>query len=219
MSMKSKMRVLIGAAGGGLALAVACVALAKASKAGEPTAVVTVNLNAVLEKLDQRSDSQVKYVALLDKIKSEDEAKQAEIVKLQDQLKDMKDESQARQDLQEKVVLTRLEYEAWKGFQNDQIEVEQALILEDLFRSIKTAAAQMATAAGYDVVLVDDSKGELVISRTSQIPRDDQVRQQINTRRMLYGNPTIDITDELITRMNNAHKAGVAAAGTGAKTQ
>jgi hypothetical protein len=43
------------------------------------------------------------------------------------------------------------------------------------------------------------------------VPREAQILQQISDRRMLYANPQLDITDELITRMNNEWKASGAA--------
>ena len=104
--------------------------------------------------------------------------------------------------------MATLKYQAWARFSTDKIDIEKALVLHDIYRSIKTAVSQMASSSGYDVVLVDDSQGELTTSTEARVPRESQIRQQIAGRRMLYGNPMIDITDDLIARMNNAHKAG-----------
>jgi Skp family chaperone for outer membrane proteins len=43
--------------------------------------------------------------------------------------------------------------------------------------------------------------------KDAQMPRETQVRQQISTRRVLYASPSIDITEQLIIRMNNAYAA------------
>ena len=110
------------------------------------------------------------------------------------------------QNLQEQAALTGLNNQAWVTVMSDKIDIESALVMQDLYRSVKTAAAQMASTNRYDVVLVDDSQGELRLDGESRMSRVDQVRQQIASRRMLFVNPVIDITNDLITRMNNEHR-------------
>ena len=78
--------------------------------------------------------------------------------------------------------------------------------MEDAYRKIKAETANLATAQGYDIVMLDDSAGELQIDRESRLDRRTQIEQQILRRQLLYANPAIDITDDLIQRMNNAFK-------------
>ena len=104
-------------------------------------------------------------------------------------------------------LLKQMRYEAWKQFVIDKVDIEESLMLQDLYRSVKREAALLGTAAGYDVVLVDDSQGELAIDPDARMPRRAQVLQQIAGRRMLHVNKQIDITDDLVQRMNNAFKA------------
>ena len=59
-----------------------------------------------------------------------------------------------------------------------------------------------------DLVLVDDSAGELGINPQSQLNRETQITQQMVSRRVLYAGDAVDITDQLITRMNNAYQSG-----------
>ena len=60
----------------------------------------------------------------------------------------------------------------------------------------------MAVESGYDIVFVDDSVVEMVTGT------EVEVRRQISARRMLYANPEIDLTEELVTRMNEAFRTG-----------
>ena len=55
----------------------------------------------------------------------------------------------------------------------------------------------MSRANGYDIVLVDDTVAELPEDTT-----EAETMRQISARRMLYANPQVDISDELIVRMN-----------------
>ncbi len=61
-------------------------------------------------------------------------------------------------------------------------------------------------------MIVDDSQGDLGTTEDSRLSREAQVRQQIAARRVLYSAPVVDVTDQLIIRMNNEFKAGPVAA-------
>ena len=88
-----------------------------------------------------------------------------------------------------------------------QVDIEKSIMLRDLYKQIKEAVAELANVEGYDLILVDDSGGELGIDPNSQQSREAQILRQITRRRALYSADTIDITDEIIVRMNNAYKS------------
>lgn len=180
-------------------------ALGAAMSAGQPTAVVTVSLSLVLEKLDQRADAEANLNSIIDSMKTESQRRGDALKKMKAEL-DATPESEGKEQLRDKYVLEVLQNEASNRFMADRADIESSIMLQDLYRSIKAAVAQLASSAKYDVVLVDDSQGELQVTNDSKTPREMQVRQQIAGRRMLYTNPMIDITDDLIVRMNNAHK-------------
>jgi hypothetical protein len=56
----------------------------------------------------------------------------------------------------------------------------------------------MATSNGYDLVLVNDSLAEIPPGT------EEELNRQISARRILFANPRIDLTDELIAYMNAA---------------
>ena len=87
-----------------------------------------------------------------------------------------------------------------------ELEVEKAIQLQDLYRSMRAAIEALSTAEGYDLVLVDDSSDELPFERESRMSPQVQVLQQIATRKILYRNSALDITIDLATRMNNQYR-------------
>lgn len=190
-----------------------------AALAGQPTVVVTVNLGQVMENLTQRADSDARLKKMRDELLAEQERRQNEVRVMEEKAKglqaQMEGATDARKreiegqllDLQEQAALAALNYQAWQTISAEKVDIEAALTMQDLYRSVKAAAAQMATTNRYDLVLVDDSQGDLSMSGESRVSRMDQVRQQIAARRMLYVNPIIDITEDLIQRMNNAYKS------------
>lgn len=207
--MKSIMkRLSIAAALLVLGVALACVYQAAGAPlfAGKPSVVVTVNLSNVLSKLNQRGDSIKQLKKMVEDMTAEDDKQTAELKKMETDMKDLA-EGKDNMDLQDKLALTALKHQAWRRFTDGKIDIEASLQLQDVYRAIKTTVNQMATSASYDVVLVDDSQGDLSTTSDSRMPQEAQVLQQIAGRRMLYANPAIDITDDLIVRMNNDYRA------------
>jgi Skp family chaperone for outer membrane proteins len=195
-------------------VAMVCQAGASRIMSAQPSVVVTVNLSAVLEKLDQRAQAAVSLKAMTDAFKAEDDRRKAEITELGNQLNAMQEQTEdpKRAELQEITAGKLLEYQAWLRFATSKSDLEEALVMKDLYRTIKDAVKALADAEGYDIVMVDDSQGELSTTDDSKMPRAVQIKQQIVARRTLFVSPRVDITDHLITRMNNAYKAGPTAA-------
>jgi Skp family chaperone for outer membrane proteins len=209
MPKRSPKRLIL--ASGLLTIFAASLALAYqggASRVGQPSAAATVNLSIVMEKLEQKSSAQANLTSMAAKLNEEDKVKKAELTKMQTDLKAMTEETAAREELQEQLALATLKYQAWNKLSSERLDIEESLVIQDLYKSIKDAVAQMAKAYRLDIVLVDDSKGDLQTDRDARVSQKTQVLQQIADRRMLYANPEIDITDDLIERMNNAFKTG-----------
>lgn len=184
----------------------------------QPATVAIVNLPRVLNGLEQRSTAEMQVRSMVSEINAERETREAELQRLRSEHTQLR--RQARENpettadadaAEEHLVLEELRFRAWMQFNNDYVDIEHSLVLQDLYRVVKNAAAEMARAEGYDLVLVDDAEGELTVNPESRVPRTTQVEQQMFARQMLYVSPTIDITDDLIERMNNAYRAGAAA--------
>ena len=101
-----------------------------------------------------------------------------------------------------------LEAEAWFKFSTAELDRERALMWQDLYESMKTESAALAKAQGFDLILVNDSLPEIKTTGDAKVSLEAIVLQQITSRRVVYGAKEIDVTDQLVTRMNNAFAAG-----------
>jgi Skp family chaperone for outer membrane proteins len=209
IQMSFRATSLLLAAVFGTAALVTGVSTASRAILAQPTSVVTINIPSVLEKLDQRERAEMDLQEMAARMQSEDEAKQSDIKDLQARLSEIPDTNLAqRQSLGEELALKVLEFEAWRQFATEQLDIEKSLMLRDLDRSIRAAIEELALANGYDIVVMDDTGQELTVAPDSNMPRELQVKQQMVSRRVLYKNPAVDVTDALISRMNNAFNAG-----------
>jgi len=171
-----------------------------------PTAVAKINLTRVLEGLNQRAAAEQAVNDMRLAMSSQDEQRQGELRQLQEGLAERSGE--ALRTAEDELAMKMLQYQAWLKVSDQQLDVEASLQLRALYRSIRNAVESLAEAEGYDLVVVDDSSSEFGLNPQSSMSRQMQVRQQIVGRRVLFGRDAIDITDELIVRMNNAWEAG-----------
>lgn len=190
-----------------LTCAIAYQASGRRAMMASPTVVVTVNRAVVLEGLNEKAEAQVNLKKMSDKLEAESNAFKSVLQDLRTQLGNAStdgDRNRLTRALEDKT----LKYQGFIQFANERLDVERYLLFESLYRSIASAIEHMAQAEGYDIVLVDDASVEFIVNSKLKISREDQIKQQIASRRIMYSNPSVDITEALIIRMNNAFDAG-----------
>lgn len=175
----------------------------------KPTVVVTVNLPVVMEGLEARVRSEADLYQMAESITDEDESRKADLEAMQQQFKDWPEDDDAGRDaLRDELVLKSLEFEQWRKLSYQKLDIQKSLLYRELYRSMKASLAELCGQNGYDIAILNDSEANLVINPEAQIPRAEQVRSQMTARSVLYVNPSVDVTDQLIARMNNEFKAG-----------
>ena len=184
-------------------------AVAMRSMMAQPTAVAVIRLPDLLNELQQRADAEIELREMATSLDEQDQGKRAELEALRDRLEALPEENRGEiQSLSEDLRLKLLRYEGWRRFELDRLDVEKSLRLRDLYRSVQAAVEQYADANGYDVVLVDDHEAELSLNPQANASRENQIRQQMLSRRVLHANSAVDITDDLVRQMNNEYNAG-----------
>jgi Skp family chaperone for outer membrane proteins len=116
-------------------------------------------------------------------------------------------EGDAKIAAREEIAREILEAEAWFKFSRGELDREKSLMWQDLYQSMKTEAGKLAEAQGLDLVLVNDSLPEIKTTTESNVSAEAMVLQQITARRVVFASQETDVTDQLITRMNNAFAA------------
>jgi Skp family chaperone for outer membrane proteins len=172
------------------------------SAAPPPVTAATVDLEKVFENLAELSEEQIHLTDLGNTMHTEDQARQAELTRMDDELKTLQPGTDTYNQLESEFIQKSIEYQAWTEFTLRQLDREKALVLEKVYNSVKQAVRDMAVQQGYDIIYLNDSLKPL------QRGTEASIQQQISARRMLYTNPALDITDDLIQRMNNAFNAG-----------
>jgi Skp family chaperone for outer membrane proteins len=181
-------------------------ALAQRGAAISPPIVATVRIEPLFDGLHQRAEAKTMISALEEEIIAKQGQRQETINQLEIELEDVV-AANRREELTDKIAMERMKHKFWFQEARMELEVEKALRLQELYKSVKEAIADLAESEGYDIVMLNDSSDELPFDRESRMPAQIQILQQIATRKMLYLSPATDVTEDLIVRMNNAFRA------------
>ncbi len=171
-----------------------------------PTVVATVRMQALFEGLDQRAEVKQELDERAEAIDAERQSRLEALRELEAQLQEIT-EPQRKEQMIDRVALERLKLQFWFQQALAELQVERALRLQDLFRNVIAAIKSLGEAQGYDLVLQDDAIDEPGFDRELRVPPQVQVLQQIRSQTVLFRVPAIDVTEDVITRMNNEFKA------------
>jgi len=170
----------------------------------EKTVVAVVNPTQVLEGLVERAEAEAQLRQKFEELKAQADARTSEIRTLQEQL-DTANDANARQAVLDEIDAKSVKAVAFDQFAARQFDIDLALLQQDLYNRIVASVSDLAHANGIDIVLVNDNAAPIVINPELRMPRATQVEEQIAQRRVIFASTSVDITEALILRMNNAH--------------
>lgn len=163
----------------------------------KPAIVATVDLERVFNQLEERTAADEDLTKMADELQRDGDRRAKAIDALEEELEVYTPGSEQHQELLNKLALASHEYRAFVEWGRRKIDVKKAATLRRIYSSIKDAIEREAKDKGYDIVFVNDSLSPIPVSDESETSR------QISARRMLYSSPQIDITRDVIGRMNN----------------
>ena len=188
-----------------IAVAVAFITLAAgfifmagyAANAPMPPAVIgVVDLEKVYNNLDSRSELVTRIEAMQAKMAEDASSMQEELEMLSAELESLAPGSGAMIEMNDKAISISGRLRAFETYGALLIERERAADLRDSYDTIRTEAGTLSKLMGIDLVLLNDSIPMVDLADAAG------TLQQISARRVLWANETLDITDELIERLN-----------------
>ncbi len=179
--------------------------LGQRAVAPDAAVIALVRIDALFDQLQQRADAMIELRKIELDMQDERRSRAGTITDLQAELENVVAATR-RKELADEIAIKQLQFRLWQQAAAMELELEKALQLQNLYRSMRAAIEALATAEGYDLVLLDDSSDDLPFERESRISPQVQVLQQIATRKILYRNSALEITMDLATRMNNKYR-------------
>jgi Skp family chaperone for outer membrane proteins len=167
-----------------------------------PSAVAVVNLNRLVDGLAELAELQ-------ERLKQRADASRRRLEELGNQLKAVEQDLEEIRDVEARVskFAEKVELEAQLKTRREVLQrildLEQGRVMRQTFLKIMDACKRLAETDGWDLILVDDRDG------LPDMATGEQITQLVMLRQVLYANERVDVTDQLITLMNNEFKAGV----------
>ena len=168
-----------------------------------PTAVAVIDVSRLVQEIDERGEWDMRLESLQAAISKEAQDNQAAIERRLKESEAMED-GQERQDIRDEVALMQLRFEQWVQAKSQELDRERSLKWRSIYRNLRREASRVAETDGYELVLVNDASGDIRTDPNAQMPLEQQVLTQMLNRRILYSASPIDITEQVIVRMNNA---------------
>ena len=190
---------------------VAASAFAAGRIAAAPTAVASIDIQKVLEKISARADTEVEISRLAAAMEKDVTDRGKDLEARLKATEAMTDPAQV-QATRDALALENLQLREWTQLKGQELDRERALRFEALYREIRSEAQKLAQVEGYDYVLVADGGADMKRDPRSKESYFEQVQQQIARRRVLVASTKDDLTDKLVLRMNNNRAAATQSA-------
>lgn len=169
----------------------------RAMKTPQPIRAATIDLEKVYAELKQLAQAKIALELKGAEIQKENEKRQATLKQLDADMTIYVIGTPKYEEAQAQLIQETIIYDGWVKFQDIVLDRERSLAFEKAYNDVKEALATISEQDGYDIVFLNDSIKPL--ERGTSV----SIQQQISARRILYCRDAIDITDDLIVRMNN----------------
>lgn len=171
------------------------------ARAAQP-AVAVVNIPAVSEQYRKTADLEAHFDGVRQKLNEEREALRAKIDRtarsLQEEFKPGTDDYRQRR---KQLAMLEAELQYFVESEGQRIEAGLARSLRMIFDDIHKVVGEVARDEGIDIVLAADQMP------TEAADSPTPVRQQILLQKVLYWSPEVDLTDEVVARLNARYEA------------
>ncbi len=169
--------------------------------AKDPAVVVHVRLEYVFSELDEMDQIRQNLSAESARIDADLKTRQDNLKAMQADLEALVPGTEQYRQMREKLMFEAASTEAWGNLRQRELLNEESRRYQLMYRKISAAIAQLAETEQYHYVILADKTEEFRQGQAADIVA------QMFERKMLFGDTTRDVTDQLITRMNNAFAA------------
>lgn len=189
---------------GTIALTRTTIARPAPSQAPTPVSVAVVDFQKLINGLKELEDRNKELDAIAADFNTKVDELSVRVKALEAELKDNvpKDNRQLRAAKNAELIELQTQLDARRRVSTSLFDLRKADVIRELYAKASKNVTEFAQQQGYDLVLLDDRS--ITISETGSM---NSLMQQILAKRVLHASSTIDLTDRMITQMNNDYAA------------
>jgi Skp family chaperone for outer membrane proteins len=197
--------VAMACVGAGLAAAIPAATAQAGARTAQPSVIAVVNVNRVLDASKEWEDTKLRLAAAAERRKTEIDKIAAEVATLRQKIEAAPRGSPDRHRMAGELVERGAQQEVREKVAIQLSDLEAGPEVWGLYLRMNDAIKQIATQQGIDLVISDDSP--LPNIQEGRQLSASNVTQLTTNRQVLFAGSRIDITDQVVTVLNNQYAA------------
>lgn len=162
----------------------------------QPTKIAVVDVVKVFDNYQRIRDFDTDTRRLTTDIQAKDEVLAKKAESLEKQLNDLSPSSKAAEGLLEQLMQLNIERQTQMKLHEAKTTRDRYRLSEDVYQEILKAATALANERGFDMVLCNDA-----FTAGAKV----DVYRQIERKKVLFVRDNMDLTDEILARLNKAY--------------
>jgi len=159
-----------------------------------------VRFSKLITGYDRMLEEQSANTKKRDDLLKEQNAKRDEINRLAAKLQQHTPDSEAYKSTQDEIRTKTAELETWTKLQGQELVQEESRIIREIYEDVEAAAGKFAKRYGYTLIFKED---DLDLARS----RMAELKIKVALKKILYFDPSVDITDDLLKALNKTYKS------------
>ncbi len=182
-------------------------AVPQATQAATPSRVAIVDVMTLINGLSELKDRNIAMMPAREQMRAELSQLEQQVKALEGELKDNipKGETQRRIEKLMQLQEANSTYKVRNERFEKTLDILNAQVIRELYGKASTAINAFAQREGFDLVVLDDRPVTL-----TEVAGTNQLRDEVLMKRILFATPTIDITQRVLTVMENEYTQGKA---------
>jgi len=168
------------------------------------TKVAIANPSRIFSEIQETKDINVKMRTQGENLASQEKEKRDELKSLQDARDQLKPGTSQYNDQNEKLLKAAIEFDSWGKIRKAEFDRNKKAQMKAVFEKVQAAVAEVAKQRGIDLVITDQKP--VIPDNLDQIS-DADLRQQLNQQSILYADPKLDISNDVIALMDKNYKS------------
>ncbi|MBL4701337.1 OmpH family outer membrane protein [bacterium AH-315-I18] len=165
-----------------------------------PTSIAVLDVEKAMNALEEMTQLEADLKTQIEQVKQEHETRRNKLQQMQEDLELLQQGTDAYMQKAEEFQLFAMQLESWMKYKQARMGSERIIQIGNMYRKMTDTIAKIASESGYDMVMYKEkapSFGNL---------KPEAMRAYISLRKVLWVRQDMDITDQVVLRINNEWK-------------
>lgn len=174
----------------------------KVQAQARPTSIAVADVAKIMGALEEMTQMEADAKTQIEQIKIEHESRRKNLKQMQEDLELLQQGTDAFMQKAEDFQLSAMQLDSWFKYKQARMGSERVLQVANIYRKLTATIGKVASEAGYDMVLFKEKT--MALPKSNMKP--DTLSAMLQMRKVIWVRNDLDITDQIVLRMNNEWK-------------